>query len=564
MITEKTQLIPSAKRLLFAGAPFLMCVFCLFVIGEPNSHSTQIRKKRSPGTKTDSPTGAVLGSEQNLSGGNLTPKDPPKSVATRWKDATDFVPLDVTPLDVTPLDVTSLDVTSEGHHHSIAGDHEPEGDPRDAVYSELAPFDVLHSSSGFTPSTTIGFAEHFPRSPEAPLNAFHADHSNTPTWNELAAGEHEGVFVLPGVTPDAGKSRLATSARDLGPLPETGPPTDLTPAHFSLDPDPFILQVQASSAVDNPEGVGVDDGSEDPEEFGAPPPRRVPLFLQESTVLLEVGEYQYESGLRYSTNANVFPVSGILDGTALVANATRKQQTIITPLELRVGIADELQMFINLPLGYSKLRTTAQTTQHSVDDRFGVGDLTMGLTKLLWEWKEDQTRLLGSISISAPTGPADFAINSLSDYAALGRGYWTAGGGVNLVHIIDPLAFFGGVGYTHTFQTDAGGDQTLDAGNTFFYSLGLGYAVNPEVSLNAAFAGGYSGELRLNETKLAGTGSEPLSLKVAATFANVKKKPPKKNKAHHKYLTATIKEPFLRFGLTGSATDVDFGIRVTY
>ena len=38
----------------------------------------------------------------------------------------------------------------------------------------------------------------------------------------------------------------------------------------------------------------------------------------------------------------------------------------------------------------------------------------------------------------------------------------------------------------------------------------------------------------------------------------------KKKKPHHKYLTATIREPYVRFGLTGSATDVDFGIRVTY
>ena len=330
----------------------------------------------------------------------------------------------------------------------------------------------------------------------------------------------------------------------------------------------YVLQAQATSAAVGPADANSEatggDQADDPEEYGLPPPRRIPLFLQESTVLLEVGEYQYESGVRYSTNANVFPVSTILDGSAFVANATRKQQSIITPLEFRVGVGEELQAFVNLPLGWSKQRTTAQSAEQNEDNNVGIGDLSFGLTKLLWEWKADRTRLLGSVSVSAPTGPSAFAIDSQANTAALGRGYWTAGGGLNVVHTIDPLAFFGSVGYTQTFPVDADGGRTLDAGNTFFYSLGLGYAVNPSVSLNTSFSGGYTGEVALDGARLAGTGVEPLSLRVAATFANMDRDDDKKKKPHHKYLTATIREPYVRFGLTGSATDVDFGIRVTY
>ncbi len=333
-------------------------------------------------------------------------------------------------------------------------------------------------------------------------------------------------------------------------------------------PNSYVLQAQATSATSSPADVDSEASggqqADDPEEYGIPPPRRIPLFLQESTVLLEVGEYQYESGVRYSTNANVFPVATILDGTAFVANATRKQQSIITPLEFRVGIGEELQAFVNLPLGWSKQRTTAQTTQQAEDNKVGIGDLSLGLTKLLWDWKADRTRLLGSVSVSAPTGPSAFAIDSQANSAVLGRGYWTAGGGLNLVHTIDPLAFFGGVGYTQTFPVNADGESTLDAGNTFYYSVGLGYAVNPSVSLNTSFSGGYTGELALNGVRLAGTATEPLSLRVAATFANIDRDNDKKKKPHHKYLTATLREPYVRFGLTGSATDVDFGIRVTY
>lgn len=336
------------------------------------------------------------------------------------------------------------------------------------------------------------------------------------------------------------------------------------PANYPID-DELVIQAQAvqSEGSDGGKENGAGSAGGGEEEYGIPPPRRIPLFLQETSILLPPGEYQYETGLRYSTNSTVFAASAILDGSAFVANADRKQQTISMPLEFRFGIAEELQGFVSIPLGWSKQRITFQSVERSEDRVFGVGDLSFGLTKLLWQWKEDQTRFLGSVSASAPTGPSAFAISGQSELAALGQGYWTVGGGVNLVRSIDPISIFGGAGYTYTFATDVGQGQRLDAGNSLFYSIGLGYSVNPTVSMNVSFAGSYGGELKVNGTTLPGTSTEPLSLKVAATFANVKKRTLLQSMAN-KYTTPTLREPYVRFGLTQFAGDVDFGIRITY
>jgi hypothetical protein len=546
--TENKYRIPAVDRLLTAAAPFLICVIVVFLFESRETTPTILKKKprtiQSAVVAQDDKTRlGEMAVGNNIAAIDLQP--PSNQMATR-RIAKNYL-----------------------HHQHHLNDHEF-AEPRKPSHdsSNLVLFDLESSLSDLSPEVTAGSAGQ-----RTPFPGFQHNQVALDPKHELqSVDSSQFTRSKMRAVPDADHGLQQMTLFDQSTEVEQEDSLLLTAevgnAQFQSFRDPLIRQVQATSSANdgaNPNsGVGADTSAEDPEEYGIPPPRRVPLFLQESTVLLEVGEYQYESGLRYSTNANVFPVAAILDGTAFVTNATRKQQTIITPLEFRVGIGDELQAFVNLPLGWSKQRTTAQSTRPAEDNKLGIGDLSFGLTKLLWEWKKDRTRLLGSASVSAPTGPSAFAIDSQSDYASLGRGYWTAGGGLNVVHTIDPLAFFGGIGYTQTFPTNADGGRTLDAGNTFFYTLGLGYAVNPTVSLNTAFSGGYTGELRLNDAKLAGTAIEPLSLKVAATFANVSKDDKKKNKAHHKYLKPTIREPFVRFGLTGAATDVDFGIRVTY
>ncbi|HBV65561.1 MAG TPA: hypothetical protein DEF45_21355 [Rhodopirellula sp.] len=556
MSTEKKYRVPAVNRLLLAAAPFLFCVILVFCIerSESGKKHERIRAMQD-----------VQGGQSPRVVQNPFP-DAGKAVNTQRSSDVDFILL---------LEASLGENSPVDENRKQCRQAEIEQQPKLAQeksesqgMEQLVPFDLQGSVSQSSVRAAgeplvqsgIDSKRHFL---DATSGSLHVIDQSGPAALSMAES-----FVLPSDRQGVGQNVNAEQEKVFQQKSALLRQAGIVYSKVSGVTNPYVLQAQATSAAVGPADANSEstggDQADDPEEYGIPPPRRIPLFLQETTVLLEVGEYQYESGVRYSTNANVFPVATILDGSAFVANATRKQQSIITPLEFRVGIGEELQAFVNLPLGWSKQRTTAQSAEQNEDNNLGIGDLSFGLTKLLWDWKADRTRLLGSVSFSAPTGASAFAIDSQANAAALGRGYWTAGGGLNVVHTIDPLAFFGGVGYTQTFPIDADGGRTLDAGNTFFYSLGLGYAVNPSVSLNTSFSGGYSGEVALDGARLAGTATEPLSLRVAATFANTDRDDDKKKKPHHKYLTATIREPYVRFGLTGSATDVDFGIRVTY
>ena len=580
MITENTYRVPAVQRLLLAAAPFFICVIYIFLFEE--TEHEEVKRRNIPSMTTAQNSRLLMQQNRTQHEVRADASQPSvEKIPDYWLESLSFDPQLSDPQNNQPQNSQPQNSQPQNNQpqngepklpgqHAIGNHLELAVEAKNKRHSTgLVPFELTTSLAVSALRKSTRTDDHGKPTTEGDRENWileARDELETPSTFKSSISE---ALVLPGA--DRSQQMSITDTDTTAPNERQFDFINASDTHYPESPphrDSFILQVQATnpgngSANSSPDASG-DPSAEDPEEYGVPPPRRVPLFLQETTVLLEVGEYQYESGLRYSTNANVFPVSAILDGTAFVANATRKQQSIITPLEFRLGVAKELQAFVNLPFGWSKQRITAQSTEQAEDDELGIGDLSFGLTKLLWEWKSEQTRLLGSLSASAPTGPSAFAINSQSDIASLGRGYWTLGGGFNVVHTIDPLAFFGGVGYTQTFPVDAGGGQTLDAGNTLFYSIGLGYAVNPAVSLNTALTGGYSGELTLNDQKLAGTETEPVSLKVAATFANIKKDDKKNKHAHHKYLTATLREPYVRFGLTNSATDVDFGIRVTY
>lgn len=317
-------------------------------------------------------------------------------------------------------------------------------------------------------------------------------------------------------------------------------------------PSSTIMQVQ------NQEPTGSTDEEEEAQQLGVPPPKRTPAFLKKRSILLEPGQYQFEYGLRYSVDNNSYALTGLLqDGTnsVQVINASQKRQLVSSPLEMRFGIQENLQGFITLPIGWSAQSLTASNSQ-SQSDIFGIGDLGIGLTRVLWAPEKAKTRFLGFCQASAPIGGGEISLSQQDRDASLGAGYWTLTTGANVTESIDPLILFGSFGYTHTFGTRIPSGNYIDVGNTIFYQVGVGYGINPYVTLSGSFSGASSGRIRLDDTVAAGTRSEPFSLRLSASVN-------KPNDGTRSKL-GTNYEPFLRFGLTSLANDVEFGIRWTY
>jgi hypothetical protein len=94
----------------------------------------------------------------------------------------------------------------------------------------------------------------------------------------------------------------------------------------------------------------------------------------------------------------------------------------------------------------------------------------------------------------------------------LGTGHWQVGGGVALVKTLDPVVFFGRLGYSATLER-----QGRDPGDQLFYVLGMGYSLNDRVSFNMRVGGAALGRTAVDGQEIPGFSLEVLSLQFGVT-----------------------------------------------
>jgi len=118
------------------------------------------------------------------------------------------------------------------------------------------------------------------------------------------------------------------------------------------------------------------------------------------------------------------------------------------------------------------------------------------------------------------------------------------GGGITLVKSIDPVVFFGRVGYTETL---AYGER--NNGNIVTYSLGMGFSLNDRVAFNMQVVGALVGQTQLRGQVLDGSSLEIMNLLFSTTILATKK---------------LFLEPIVGIGLTDDAFDTTIGLRIPY
>lgn len=309
----------------------------------------------------------------------------------------------------------------------------------------------------------------------------------------------------------------------------------------------------ATAATEPAKPANEAKGAGEAETIGVPPPREQPQFLRNDSVLMTPGDYQWEIGVSYARNLNQSPVGQIIGESSFVGNLRRVNRVLQMPLELRIGLTENLQGSVSLPVGWANQEISIATAGLT-DESFGIGDLTLGLTRLIRQGDLTEPNILGFFSLSIPTGQSSLATSLDDPSIALGRGFYSMTTGLTVTKTIDPLVFFFGGGYQHNFEASFSQVGRLNPGNGAFYRLGVGYAVNSNVSLSTAFTGAFLDKAELNDIRLGGTAREPLSLRIAATVVNKKKSVRK----------ARTVEPFVNLGLNEDATDTILGVTWTY
>ena len=294
-----------------------------------------------------------------------------------------------------------------------------------------------------------------------------------------------------------------------------------------------------------------------PEAIGVPPPRPQPQFLRDTSVLLDPGEYQFEYGLSYTTNAQTTALGVNVNDNTVVTSLRTLTRTATIPTEMRVGFRNDIQGFLSLPFGYNLQQISVANTADS-SDGIGIGDLTFGLTRVLRKPQPERFTILGNFAASAPTGLAQLSSLQQVPGVSLGSGYWTLSGGLVFIRTIDPIAAFVGLNYVKTFEATIN-NLDIQPGDIFSYRFGLGYAINSRVTISSSFNGAYITDLEIGGRLVPGSAREPLTVRFAATILSKGPSLVGASKGRRK-----TTEPFIALGVTDAAPDTSFGVRWTY
>ncbi|MBN1558110.1 MAG: transporter [Lentisphaerae bacterium] len=256
------------------------------------------------------------------------------------------------------------------------------------------------------------------------------------------------------------------------------------------------------------------------------------VFLRAESVLLEPGEIELETGLSYTRSRRL--------GTAGAGPLNRR---LTLPLNFRFGISDSCEGFVSVPASYAYREFSAgEDAAVESSDTVDLGDVQAGLSYVARRETLRVPEIVATLLVRAPTGTDPYGDGG--EAAPTGSGHWGVQAGLQLISTTDPVVLYGGLLLQHEFEARGLG-QDIQPGNTFGYNVGLGFAVNDDVSLSAQVQGLFQTELELDGETVDGSSLEPYTLRLGVT---------------RRWERNRFIEPSVTFGLNDDAPDVVFGL----
>ncbi len=278
-------------------------------------------------------------------------------------------------------------------------------------------------------------------------------------------------------------------------------------------------------------------------------------FLRQESVLLRPGDWQLDIGINYTVfdhNYTNLAVGGSGGSSSVVPVDSRfTSRLLLMPLDFRYGFLDRLQLFANVPFGWSNTEN-AFFGFDEFSNKGGIGDVTGGLSYLVCKGRGHsyQPDVIATLACTAPTADVSPLQGILEPpNTLLGQGFWFGSWNVLFVHTIDPVIIFYGFGSRHALMREYHG-YDVRYGDQYMYRGGMGFAVNERVTLSASVTGSYITDPRLDGQRIAGLAMEPVSMRFGATIARP---------ACLRYW-----DPFVEIGLTDDAPNSRVGMTFTY
>jgi hypothetical protein len=247
------------------------------------------------------------------------------------------------------------------------------------------------------------------------------------------------------------------------------------------------------------------------------PPIFTPAFLRDArALLLPRNALEVEPGILYTDNTrNSLTIRGLdIINTIFIGtiNVQKLKRRTITPyLQLRYGILADLQMgarfsAVNVKesLEFPQTIQSAPARTNLERKAFGIGDFEADLAwNALHEsgWIPDLI-LTGMVKGTTGTNPFEIKSNAV----ATGSGFWGVRGGFTVVKVSDPATLFASASYFYHMPKTYSGFK-FDPPDSIDLSAGLGYALNPVLSLTSRVETRFIDDTTINGRAVSGSGA---------------------------------------------------------
>lgn len=231
-------------------------------------------------------------------------------------------------------------------------------------------------------------------------------------------------------------------------------------------------------------------------------------LIERSGLLLPPKTVDVETALNYThSSADNILIDGFSILPVLVVGdiVSEKVQREITTaaFTLRAGLPWDAQIDVRIPYGYYQQRSFQADNTETSEHDWGLGDVTIGLSRQFLRGAGPWPDLLGSVRWKTTSGRSPFEVSD-NNPVALGSGYDSVNFGVTGVKVIDPVVYFGSVNYSANLATSEEIGR-FDPGNSIGFSLGMAIALNLNSSLSFSYDQQFTRRSRLNGEEVPGS-----------------------------------------------------------
>ncbi|MBI4641952.1 MAG: hypothetical protein HY731_14780 [Candidatus Tectomicrobia bacterium] len=274
--------------------------------------------------------------------------------------------------------------------------------------------------------------------------------------------------------------------------------------------------------------------------------------------------FQYSRSSAHRININGWTIfEAIHIGQIEVSKIDR--DFFLPSLSLRYGLKN-LEFNVRVPALYRADREIApvEGTRKEIDiSGGGLGDIEGNIYYHMVREGRNTPDIILSVGAKSRTGRDSYSLKKAKVADKLpsrvvefptGTGHWGFSGGLTLAKTSDPAVVYLNSRYYYNTSREVGEQRgtnygEIDLGDSFEYTLGMGFALNERISINTFFNQRFTGKTRQNGRKLVETGSTVATLNIGVT---------------HSLFPSMPFEVVVQIGLTEDSPDVAVQFRLPY